>query len=32
MLINQRKVQLIDAVRKDFFEKAQANKQLEIYN
>lgn len=32
MLINQRKEQLIDNIRKDFFDKAKTNKELEIYN
>lgn len=32
MLVNQRKQQLINAVKKDFFDKAKTNKELEIYN
>jgi len=32
MLINQRKQQLINTVKKDFFDKAKTNKELEIYN
>lgn len=32
MLINQRKQKLIDNIKKDFFEKAKTNKELEIYN
>lgn len=32
MLINQRKEQLISAIKKDFFDKAKINKELEIYN
>ena len=32
MLINQRKEQLITAIKKDFFDKAKTNKELEIYN
>lgn len=32
MLINQRKQQLITAIKKDFFDKAKTNKELEIYN
>jgi hypothetical protein len=32
MLINQRKEQLISAIKKDFFDKAKTNKELEIYN
>lgn len=32
MMINQRKQQLINAIKKDFFEKAKTNKELEIYN
>ncbi len=32
MLINQRKQQLINTIRKDFFDKAKTNKDLEIYN
>ena len=32
MLINQRKQKLINSIKKDFFEKAKANKELEIYN
>lgn len=31
-LINQRKEKLITAIKKDFFEKAKTNKELEIYN
>ena len=32
MLINQRKQKLITSIRKDFFDKAKINKELEIYN
>lgn len=32
MLINQRKKQLITSIKKDFFDKAKTNKELEIYN
>ncbi len=32
MLLNQRKQQLIDGIKKDFFDKAKTNKELEIYN
>lgn len=32
MLINQRKQKLINAIKKDFFDKAKTNKELEIYN
>ena len=32
MLINQRKQKLISSIKKDFFDKAQTNKELEIYN
>ena len=32
MLINQRKEKLITAIKKDFFDKAKTNKELEIYN
>jgi hypothetical protein len=32
MLINQRKQQLITTIKKDFFDKAKTNKELEIYN
>ena len=32
MLINQRKEKLITSVKKDFFDKAKTNKELEIYN
>ena len=32
MLINQRKQQLINSIKKDFFDKAKTNKELEIYN
>lgn len=32
MLINQRKQKLISSIKKDFFEKAKTNKELEIYN
>jgi hypothetical protein len=32
MLINQRKQQLITSIKKDFFDKAKTNKELEIYN
>jgi hypothetical protein len=32
MLINQRKEKLISTIRKDFFDKAKSNKELEIYN
>lgn len=32
MLINQRKQQLIASIKKDFFDKAKTNKELEIYN
>ena len=32
MLINQRKEQLISTIKKDFFDKAKTNKELEIYN
>ena len=32
MLINQRKRTLINGIKKDFFEKAKTNKELEIYN
>lgn len=32
MLLNQRKQQLINAIKKDFFDKAKSNKELEIYN
>lgn len=32
MLINQRKQKLISTIRKDFFDKAKSNKELEIYN
>ena len=32
MLINQRKQTLITTIKKDFFEKAKTNKELEIYN
>ena len=32
MLINQRKQQLISTIKKDFFDKAKTNKELEIYN
>lgn len=32
MLINQRKQKLINSIRKDFFDKAKSNKELEIYN
>ena len=32
MLINQRKQKLINSIKKSFFEKAQTNKELEIYN
>lgn len=32
MLINQRKQKLITSIKKDFFEKAKTNKELEIYN
>jgi hypothetical protein len=31
-LINQRKEKLITAIKKDFFDKAKTNKELEIYN
>ena len=32
MLINQRKQKLIETIKKDFFNKAKTNKELEIYN
>jgi hypothetical protein len=32
MLINQGKQKLINNIKKDFFEKAKTNKELEIYN
>ena len=32
MLINQRKQKLISSIRKDFYDKAKTNKELEIYN
>ncbi len=32
MLINQRKQKLISTIKKDFFDKAKTNKELEIYN
>jgi hypothetical protein len=32
MLINQRKQTLINTIKKDFFDKAKTNKELEIYN
>lgn len=32
MLINQRKQKLINTIKKDFFDKAKSNKELEIYN
>lgn len=32
MLINQRKEKLITTIKKDFFDKAKTNKELEIYN
>ena len=32
MLINQRKQKLITSIKKDFFDKAKINKELEIYN
>ncbi|MBL7936798.1 MAG: hypothetical protein JNM51_13415 [Bacteroidia bacterium] len=32
MLINQRKQRLITTIKKDFFDKAKTNKELEIYN
>jgi hypothetical protein len=32
MLLNQRKEKLISTIRKDFFDKAKSNKELEIYN
>lgn len=32
MLINQRKEKLITSIKKDFFDKAKTNKELEIYN
>ncbi|MES2762198.1 MAG: hypothetical protein V4677_08325 [Bacteroidota bacterium] len=32
MLINERKQQLITSIKKDFFDKAKTNKELEIYN
>jgi len=32
MLINQRKQKLINSIKKDFFDKAKTNKELEIYN
>lgn len=32
MLINQRKQRLISTIKKDFFDKAKTNKELEIYN
>lgn len=32
MLINQRKQKLINTIKKDFFDKAKTNKELEIYN
>lgn len=32
MLINQRKQKLITSIKKDFFDKAKSNKELEIYN
>ena len=32
MLINQRKQTLISSIKKDFFDKAKTNKELEIYN
>ncbi|MBC7695586.1 MAG: hypothetical protein H7141_09090 [Burkholderiales bacterium] len=32
MLINQRKQLLINSIKKDFFDKAKTNKELEIYN
>ena len=32
MLINQRKQKLITSIKKDFFEKAKTNQELEIYN
>lgn len=32
MLINQRKQQLITSIKKDFFDKAKTNKELQIYN
>lgn len=32
MLINQRKQKLIQSIKKDFFEKAKSNKELQIYN
>jgi hypothetical protein len=32
MLINERKQQLITTIKKDFFDKAKTNKELEIYN
>jgi hypothetical protein len=32
ILINQRKQKLISTIRKDFFDKAKTNKELEIYN
>lgn len=32
MLINQRKQKLITSIKKDFFDKAKTNKELEIYN
>jgi len=32
MLINERKQKLINSIKKDFFDKAKTNKELEIYN
>ena len=32
MLINQRKQELITAIKKDFFDKAKTNKELKINN
>lgn len=32
ILINQRKQKLINSIKKDFFEKAKSNKELQIYN
>lgn len=32
MLLNERKKKLINSIKQDFFEKAKANKQIEIYN
>jgi hypothetical protein len=32
MLLNERKKKLINSIKQDFFEKAKADKQIEIYN